>query len=128
MLRLFTILFISYLFNTSAFIINNYRYKTRSKISIDVDLFRLRSTEKDHELSYNHDAGGANNLFTDDSEFDINLIDETVLDLSIEKAVKQMLDDNSKPSDELTPAQKFQQLYEVINNAIINFNIYFINL
>ena len=123
MLRLFAILFISYLFNISALISNNYRYEIRSKISIDVDLFRLRSTEKDNEFSYNHDAGGANNLFTDDSEFDINLIDETVLDLSIEKAVKQMLDDNSKPSDELTPAQKFQQLYEVINNAIISMNV-----
>jgi hypothetical protein len=50
----------------------------------------------------------------DINNMDINLIEETVLDQSIEKAVKQMLNDGPK-QEELSPTQKFKLLYEVSN-------------
>lgn len=61
---------------------------------------------------------GSETSIHDDNEMDINLIEETVLDQSIEKAVRQMLDDGPKQI-ELSPTEKFKLLYEVSSSTDI---------
>ena len=48
----------------------------------------------------------------DEDGMDINLIAETVIDQSIERAVKQMLDEPDKV-EEISPVEKFNAMYKV---------------
>lgn len=68
-------------------------------------------------LTFNLRAIDNSQTSDDDNEqdIDINLIEETVLDQSIEKAVRQMLDDGPKEV-ELSPSEKFKLLYETMKN------------
>ena len=50
-------------------------------------------------------------IFEDDNT-DLDQFEETVIDLSIAKAVKQMIDDKDKEViEEISPAEKFNQIY-----------------
>jgi hypothetical protein len=52
----------------------------------------------------------------DEDDVDIDLIVESVMDQSVEKAVKQMIEEGPKVDEEATPAEKFNMLYKDIKS------------